>query len=81
MQDSKGLDIGATVMYRTELKVNYDAEMKPVSGSCTACGEKMPKSPADLQNPADIIVWLSGKYIEHKRAKHSQDERRRVPRD
>jgi hypothetical protein len=68
-------------MYRTELKVEYNAEMKPTSASCTACGEKMPKSPADLENPADIIVWLSGKYIEHKRAKHSQDERRRVPRD
>lgn len=68
-------------MYRTELKVNYDAEMKPVSGSCTACGEKMPKSPVDLKNSGDIIVWLSGKYIEHKKQKHSDDERRRVPRD
>jgi len=69
------------MMYRTELKVNYDAEMKPVSGSCTVCGEKMPKSPADLQTPAEIIVWLSGKYLEHKKQKHSNDERRRMPRD
>ena len=75
------MEIGAGVMYRTELKVSYDPEIKPVSGSCTVCGEEMPKSPADLQNPTDIIVWLSDKYIEHKKVKHSHDDRRRVPRD
>ena len=68
-------------MYRTELDVNYDAEMKPVSGSCTACGEKMPKPPADIENSTDVILWLSKQYIEHRNHKHSQDERRRIRRD
>jgi hypothetical protein len=68
-------------MYRTELKVNYDATMKPVSGSCTACGDKMPKPIDTLENPADIIMWLSEKYIEHRELKHSNGERRRVSRE
>jgi len=50
-------------MYRTELNLNFDAEMKPVSDSCTACGEKMSRSAADLRDSAEIIVSLSGKYI------------------
>ena len=74
------MEIRAGVMYRTELEVNYDPEMKPVSGSCTVCGEKMPRSPADLRDSAEIIVWLSEKYSEHKKLMHSQDDRRRVPR-
>jgi len=65
----------------TELKINYDAEMNPASASCTACGEKMPLPPVDLKNSADVIVWFSGKYIEHRSLKHSHDDRRRVPRD
>ena len=65
----------------SELKIEYDEAMRPISVACTACGEKMPQPPSDLENPADIIVWLSEKYIEHRRQKHSQDDRRRVPRD
>jgi len=68
-------------MYRSELNLNFDAEMNPVSGSCSACGEKMPKSPADLRDSAEIIVWLSAKYTEHKMQKHAQEDRRRTPRD
>jgi len=68
-------------MNRTELNVEYDSEMRPISATCTRCGEKMPQPPTDLQNSADIIVWLSEKYAEHRKLKHSQDDRRRVPRD
>jgi hypothetical protein len=68
-------------MSRTELQIEYNEEMKPISATCTACGEKMPKPPGELQNSADVIVWLSEKYIEHRKLKHSQDDRRRVPRD
>jgi hypothetical protein len=75
------LDIGANVVSRNEVKIDYDDEMKPVAATCTACGEKMPRPPADLKNAADTISWFSGKYIEHRRLNHSQDDRRRVPRE
>jgi len=65
----------------SELKIEYDEAMRPISVACTACGEKMPQPPSDLENAADIIMWLSEKYIEHRRLKHSHDDRRRVPRD
>jgi len=68
-------------MIRTELKFEYDLRAMPISAKCTACGERMPEPPEDLQNPADIIVWSSEKYIEHRNLKHSQDDRRRIPRD
>ena len=71
-------------MDRTELKIEYDSEMKPVSASCTACGEQMPLPPAKtfyLNDSADTIVWFSEVYIEHRKRKHSQDDRRRMPRD
>jgi hypothetical protein len=68
-------------MAGTELKIEYNEDMKPISATCAGCGEKMPKPPADLENSVDVIVWLSGKYIEHRTQKHSQDERRRIRRD
>ena len=74
------MDIGAGLML-SELKIEYDEAMKPISATCTGCGERMPLPPADLQNSADIIVWFSKEYIEHRKLKHSQDDRRRVPRD
>jgi hypothetical protein len=66
---------------RTELNVEYDSEMRPVSATCTGCGEKMPQPPANLQKAADIIGWLSEKYVEHRKLKRSQDDRGQVPRD
>jgi hypothetical protein len=69
------------MMSRTELKFEYDDDAKPICATCTACGEKMPKPPAELQNTADIIMWSSEKYIAHRKLKHSQDDRRRFPRD
>lgn len=68
-------------MSRTELKIEYDGQMKPIRAVCNGCGEKMPLPLADLQNAADIIVWFSNKYLDHRKLKHSNDERRRLPRD
>jgi len=68
-------------MIRTELQIDYDDRAKPMSATCTACGEKMPEPPKAIQDPADIIMWSSQKYIEHRKMKHSQDDRRRIPRD
>lgn len=61
-------------MGRTELKIIYDESMSPVSAICTACAEMMPCPPAELQNSADIIMWLSKEYIEHRKLKHRDDE-------
>ena len=55
---------------RTELSFDYDAEMHPVSATCTGCGQKMPKPPETLKDSAGIIMWLSRRYIEHKKQKH-----------
>jgi len=67
-------------MSRTELKFEYDEGARPISATCTACSEKMPNPPEELQNPTDIIMWSSEKYIEHRKLKHSQDDSRQVPR-
>jgi hypothetical protein len=66
---------------RTELKFVYDDKMHPLSATCSGCGERMPKPPADMKDNADTIVWFSEQYIEHKKLKHPSDDRRRVPRD
>lgn len=61
-------------MNRTELKVGYDEAMKPISASCTRCGERMLPPPSNLQTSADIIYWFSREYLEHRKAKHPQHE-------
>jgi len=68
-------------MYRAELSFDFDAEAKPASASCTICGEKMLLPPTDLRDTAEIIMWLSMVYLEHRMQKHLNEERRRVPRD
>jgi len=55
---------------RTELAISYDDDLLPVSAACTHCGEKMPKPVAGLDFPADIILWFSARFLEHKRLKH-----------
>ena len=66
---------------RSELHFDYDDSMHPIDAICSACGEKKPKPGPEPQETADTIVWYSEKYIEHRTLKHSQDGRRRVPRD
>ena len=66
---------------KSELKFTYDEDMHPIGAACTACGEQMPKPDPALKDSADIIGWFSGKYIEHRQHKHSEEDRRRVPRD
>jgi hypothetical protein len=69
------------MMSRTELQIEYSDQMKPISATCAGCGEKMPMPPVDLENTVDVIVWFSNKYLDHRKLKHSNDERRRLPRD
>lgn len=65
----------------TDLKVTYDGNMKPIRATCTGCGEKMPPPPPNLQKSADILMWLSEKYTEHRSLRHSEDDSKRIPRD
>ena len=69
-----------TIM-RTELQFIYNEHMHPIGATCSKCGEKMPKPDPRLKDSAEIIVSLSEQYLDHKRQKHSSDDRRRVPRD
>ena len=75
------MDIRAAGMSRTELKFEYDTKSRPISATCGTCGEKMPDAPAQIDQAADRIMWLSERYIEHRKLKHSSEDRRRMPRD
>lgn len=54
----------------TELAFFYDQSMRPVAAKCRLCGEGMPEPDLELRSPADIVFWLSQRFIEHKRQKH-----------
>jgi hypothetical protein len=58
---------------RTELRFAYDHNMRPFSATCTGCGEKMPISPSIIKDSADIVMWLSQRYLEHRKLKHGND--------
>jgi hypothetical protein len=55
---------------RAELSFTYDADMRPIGGTCTACGEQMPTPPSDPRDNVDAIMWLSHHFIIYKRLKH-----------
>jgi len=52
-----------------ELIIRYDHQLRPASAECTSCGQHMPKPPSDLEG-SEIIVWFSGRFIEHRKEKH-----------
>ena len=56
----------------TELSFVYDPEMRPVSARCSVCGQLMPTPPSTLRDAADMVMWLSQQFLEHKRLKHPQ---------
>jgi len=64
-----------------EVKIDFDSDLRPISAQCVRCREKMPSPPNDLKGSPEVIAWLSDKFIEHRTARHSEEERRRVPRD
>jgi hypothetical protein len=43
---------------RTELTIEYDEQMKPISAIYAGCGENMPAAPAEMQTASDIIEAL-----------------------
>jgi hypothetical protein len=55
---------------RPELSFSYDANIRPIAGKCTACGEQMPAPPSDPRDNIDTILWLSHHFIVHKQLKH-----------
>lgn len=56
---------------RTDLKFDYSGEISPISAICLACGERMPTPPPSLRDPAEIVLWLSENYLEHKKLTHA----------
>jgi hypothetical protein len=55
---------------RTELAISYDDDLFPVSAACTYCGEQMQKPAKVVKNAAEIILWFSVRFLEHKKLKH-----------
>jgi hypothetical protein len=55
---------------RTELAIIYDDDMLPVSAACKHCGEGMPKPDAGFESAAEMILWFSVQFLEHKRHWH-----------
>jgi len=56
---------------RRELQFIYDPDMRPVSARCSLCSELMPMPPSTLRDAADTVMWMSQRFIEHKRLNHS----------
>jgi hypothetical protein len=63
----------AITFMRTELRFDYDEKMRPISGTCTGCGEKMPTPPCTINDSADIVMWLSQRYLEHRKIQHASE--------
>lgn len=57
---------------RTELAFIYDKNMRLISAKCKQCGEEMPDPSPELALPADIVMWFSVHFLEHKQHKHPQ---------
>jgi len=55
---------------RTELSFTYDATMRPISALCSLCGQPIPSPPSNLSNVADIVMYMSLGFLEHKRLNH-----------
>jgi len=55
---------------RPELSFIYDPEMRPVSARCSLCGQLIQPPPSTVLDAADMVVWLSQQFIEHKRLRH-----------
>ena len=58
---------------KTELAFLYDGSMRPTSAKCRLCGEVMPKPDIELSSSADIVLWLSERFLEHKKLEHAED--------
>ena len=56
---------------RPELSFSYDADIHPIAGKCTACGEFMPVPTTDPRDNVDTVLWLSQHFLIHRQLKHS----------
>jgi hypothetical protein len=59
---------------RTELAFSYDKNVRPISARCTRCNAEMPPPGRDLALPADVVMWFSQQFLEHKRLNHPDPE-------
>jgi hypothetical protein len=54
-----------------ELALIYDAHIHPIAAKCTACNEEMPAPSPELYDAVEAITWLSMRFVQHTRLKHS----------
>ena len=57
---------------RTGLAFIYDRHMQLVAAKCKLCGERMPKPRQQIGLLADRVLWLSQRFLEHKKLQHTQ---------
>jgi len=70
-RQASGRERTSLMSHKPELAISYDSNMRPVSSTCTGCGEVLPAPPLELTDSADIILWLSFQFLAHKAMRHS----------
>ena len=55
---------------QAELSFAFDANIQPISGTCSACGETMPAPPTHPRDSVDAILWFAHHFLVHKSLVH-----------
>jgi transcription elongation factor Elf1 len=55
---------------KSELNFRYDAKSQPIGATCSICGKAMPIRADSTSSPADVIMELAERFIEHKKREH-----------
>ena len=53
-----------------ELAIRYDNNLRPTSAQCSTCGQHMPAPPSEVRDTADVLMWFSDQFVEHRTQKH-----------
>jgi len=57
---------------KTELAFSYDDSMRPTSARCKLCGQVIASPVAELTSPAEIVMQMSERFLEHKKQQHPE---------
>jgi len=60
---------------RSELAISWDEKMHPIAARCTWCGDPIPQPEPGLTDAAEIVLWFSKAFLDHKRVKHPNSQR------
>ena len=55
---------------QAELSFAYDANIQPIAGTCSACGEPMPAPPTHPRDSVDAVLWFGHHFLVHRSLKH-----------